>query len=141
MPKQLAFPTLLTLILSSCGNIVTNSISTPTCQSRSVLILVGDNFLNPICGCQEIAGQTTPPSSPTLTCTFSNNSSVIFDFTGTKQTHQIRFSSGSVLPDSPSYNLSVNKYPTAYGFTVTTTGSFSFTDAMNPNISGTLISL
>lgn len=127
--------------LSACGNVVTSSVATPSCQTNTVLVLAGDNFLNPLCGCQEIAGMTNPPSSSTLTCTFPAGSTVIFDFTGTKQQHQIRFSSGSSLPDSPLYNSIQSKTPSTYGFPVPSAGSYSFYDSINPTISGTLIAL
>ena len=139
MQKRLTLLIPSLMFLTHCGNVVTNSITTPSCQTNTVLILVGDNFLNPLCGCQEIAGQSTPPSSPTLTCTFTSGSTVIFDFTGTKQKHQIRFSAGSTHPDTPSYNLAVNKYPSTFGFQVPTAGSYSFYDAINPTITGTLV--
>ncbi|MCM0604900.1 MAG: hypothetical protein KA715_02310 [Xanthomonadaceae bacterium] len=132
---------LLLLTLVSCGNVVTNSTTTPGCQSGTVLILIGDNFFQPLCGCQEIAGMTTPPASSTLSCTFSAGATVIFDFTGTQQVHQIRFAVGSSIADSPLYDLRRTPGLTTYGFSVPTAGTYTFRDSINPTLSGSLIAL
>lgn len=139
--QKLTFALIALLMATGCGNVVTQSATSTACQTNVVLVLVNDNFFQPLCGCQEIAGQTSPGSSRSLTCTFTAGATVIFDFTGTRQTHQIRFSNGSTLPDSPLYDLVRTPAPSTYGFLVSSAGTYSFYDSINPTLTGSLVAL
>lgn len=131
----------IVLTFGGCGNVVTSSATGLGCQTGSVYIQIRDGLFQPLCGCQEIAGQVSPESTATLTCTFGRGASVIFDFSNTRLQHQVRFASGSQLSDSPLFNMSDSSSPSTYGVIVSEAGTFNFYDSVNPTMTGSLISL
>lgn len=128
--------------LPACLNPLTTAVSAPTstCPSGTAEILVGDGFLQRVCGCTETSG-TSVGSNTSLGCTVTSGTRVYFHFVGTTLLHQIvtsgtpSFASSAVYDPKPD-NASDGAH--VHVVRLTTSGTYSYRDLYNPGLRGTV---
>jgi hypothetical protein len=128
------------LYASACGNIGASLPSSPaTCDSGAAAILVNDASLQILCGCDEAAG-TLASAGSALTCTLPVNSTVNFIFAGgMRNLHQIESVGSPAFASSPIFDPSSEAPVRAHGVRFETLATYTYRDAINHAISGTIV--
>jgi hypothetical protein len=130
---------------SGCQGIPDLSVAGPgetACSGTDAQILVGDGFLQALCGCAESSAAIFPAGGDPLTCTVPVGTTVLFLYTGALTTHQIfPASPGLFTPGPPAIPLNLddaNNY-IVFPVSLTAPGDYGFFDAYVPGVSGVLI--
>ena len=113
---------------------------TPGCTTGAALILVGDGFLQNLCGCAEPDG-TRVLTPSVFTCTVQAGTLVVFDYVTAGTSHQILSTGTPSFPDSPVADPAAREDFSRHAIQPGTPGSYGFTDAFDTRVSGTLVVL
>jgi len=111
--------------------------ATTACQAKQAQILVGDGYLQNLCGCQEAAGITAAPG--VFQCSVPVGTTITFLFLINKTTHELIPQSGSSFNPGPISNPADELPVRAFGQSFSAAGSFLFADAFNSNVTGKII--
>lgn len=137
-PLLIVAPLLLGTL--SCDNIVSQSGQesvTPGCSPNQAELIVYDNFIQSLCGCQEGAVIQTPPEG--ITCTVAAGTSVWFWFLDVTQLHQIQSTAQPTFQTSSVVDPSNSNTVRTHVVKLTATGNYEFQDNYNRTINGTII--
>lgn len=108
------------------------------CHTGLAQIGIGDGFIEYLCGCTgQPVGGTILYSPATVTCHVPAGTTVMFQYIGIHTKHQIINSSGLQFPSGAPVD-GTNVYVTPAP-TLTTPGTYGFSDAFNNGITGQLI--
>ena len=114
------------------------SASASGCGANTALVGVRDGFLEVLCGCTETAG-TVVTNGQTLSCTVSQNTWVVFDYSTTRLTHQIISTSTPSFVDSPVRQAGENESSLSHAVKFETTGTYTFQDRYFSGLKGQIV--
>ncbi|MFL5812202.1 MAG: hypothetical protein ACJ763_01380 [Bdellovibrionia bacterium] len=115
----------------------TSGSASGNCTPTKAQLVIYDNFIQNLCGCQEAPGIVQPPVS--LTCTVSAGTQIIFWYLNTTEFHQIQSTAQPTFPTSPLSDPGSLNTVRAHVVTLTDPGSYEFEDVYNHTINGTII--
>ncbi len=115
---------------SGVGNITSLDSAKTECQSGVAEILIGDGFMEILCGCTEAQG-TIFPSPGNLSCHLRNpTSTILFLYSGTVLKHRILSVGNPTFLSSPiSDPMSVSPYPVHRALVSQSGSIFAFQDS------------
>lgn len=127
------------LLLISCS---TNQYSTPppstACNSLTAEIAVGDDYLQPLCGCGTANGTVVLPPTQ-LTCNITAGAYVYFEMVGNNIPHQIAPSGTNTFTLGPYSDPKANPQAGATVIQFATPNTYGFKDLLNPGINGQIV--
>ena len=128
--------------LSGCGPQIPGTLTAAesACQPGSALILVGDSSLERRCGCQEGAQRFMAPVTG-FVCTVATGTIIHVNYDGAFLNHQLVPVGIPSIPPSPIYQRSSSQAPSGYAFTLSSSGTYLFTDNFDPTVNGQLVAL
>jgi hypothetical protein len=109
-----------------------------SCQAGQAQILVGDGYLQNLCGCQETPGIVNPPA--VFQCTVPVNTSVLILFLANVTDHELVPQAGSSFVPSPISNPNDDLPSRGYAQSFSTAGTYGFVDAFNASVTGKIVS-
>ena len=134
----------LLLLLAACGDTLPpagggGQAVQSGCGAGSALIVLGDGYIENLCGCAEEAG-TRVVAPDTFTCTVETGTVVIFDATATDLEHQVHFTvtpapaAGSPILGGRSATGTVR-----HAVAVDLAGTYEFSDLFQNGIPGRIV--
>lgn len=132
----------LLAVLTGCGSqdlSLQGSQAHQPCPANVAVIGVHENFYVLLCGCVEPAGTVHEPGNA-LTCTVNNGTYVNFQFLGQDSPHQIVSTGAPSFPHSHVFDPKKNFYDRSY-MRQFSTGNYTFRDAYQSDLTGTLVVL
>jgi hypothetical protein len=118
--------------------------SSTSCGANQAQILVGEAYVEDICGCAE-GNAVVQTSGQALNCTVSANTQIAFSYLNTVNDHQIISTGSPNFPSSPTFGPSSVGFgpdpgtPLVWAVTLSDPGTYTYTDAYYPNVLGAII--
>ncbi len=126
-------------LLAACGTQTpTLGPSDTACSGSMAQLEMGDGYLRNLCGCAEAAG-TTASGGSALTCTIPAGTTVFFQFGAARTRHQILATGAPELPSGPEIDPVNPLSPKAHAATLTSAGTYTFRDAFDESVVGSIV--
>jgi hypothetical protein len=113
------------------------------CKPNSVEILVGDTYLQELCGCSNIVNGTVFAPGTAFSCTgpapvVGTPTVFFFHFLGRSIRHQIVSTGTPTFSGSPIYDPANPSSFRIFGVPITATGTYGFRDSLNTALFGAI---
>jgi plastocyanin len=116
--------------------------SATTCVGMAqAQVLVQDGYFEDMCGCAESAGGTVSFFQPApVTCTVPVGTTIYFVYAGSVRSHQIISSGSPTFVSSPLWDPPDGLTTTPiFAFLFSASGTYTFLDAMDPAMTGSIV--
>ena len=126
----------LWMVFAGCGG-VDDRIRESGCDTNTSLIAISDAHSEVLCGCNQPANTRAHAPNQALSCTISNGQTVVFEYIGVTNSHQIQIKNSSNEVIATSLLSNKDRHYPAFGYQFSETGTFTFSDPF-ASISGTI---